>query len=330
MRFVALAMGHNRRRRIVGSHTREALSRAATPPSTILNVVMRGSSNDGKARHPLWTRYTSDPASGDDRLPARAISGPIHRSSARHSCAGNTAAWQVARPPPPVPYRVFVLRPISSEGGDVRFQNNVPDPVTSGKELPIFKFELERSEGRVMGGSYGKGATVAQLRSPRPLPTCRRVRSRASCGSCIGMPPAAEWAFVTEGRVRTTVIDRFLAGDIWYFPRSRGHVIETMGDKPRHFIPVFDNGYFSEFGTFSISDRIGHAPKELLAKNFGLPAATFAAFPKQEVYFAKDQDPARNLVCAAAGKEDAAAHPQVQPVTALERQRRRRIPRDCR
>jgi oxalate decarboxylase len=35
--------------------------------------------------------------------------------------------------------------PISSEGGDVSFQNNVPDPVTSGKELPTFKFELEKS-----------------------------------------------------------------------------------------------------------------------------------------------------------------------------------------
>ena len=38
--------------------------------------------------------------------------------------------------------------PISSEGGDTSFQNNVPDPVTSGKELPTFKFELEKSEGQ--------------------------------------------------------------------------------------------------------------------------------------------------------------------------------------
>jgi hypothetical protein len=28
--------------------------------------------------------------------------------------------------------------PISSEGGDVSFKNNVPDPVTCGKELPTF------------------------------------------------------------------------------------------------------------------------------------------------------------------------------------------------
>jgi hypothetical protein len=161
-------MGHSRRRRIVGSHTCEALSRAATPPSTILNVVMRGSSNDGKARHPLWTRYTLDPASGDDRLPARAISGPIHRSSAR-PCAGNTAGWQVARPPPPVLTVFSSYVPSVPKAATVSFQNNVPDPVTSGKELPIFKFELERSEVRVMGGSYGKGATVAPLRISKAI-----------------------------------------------------------------------------------------------------------------------------------------------------------------
>jgi oxalate decarboxylase len=45
-----------------------------------------------------------------------------------------------------------------------------------------------------------------------------------------------------------------------------------------------DNGYFSEFGTFSITDWIGHAPKPLLAKNFGVPEAVFDSFPKQEVW----------------------------------------------
>ena len=97
--------------------------------------------------------------------------------------------------------------PISSEGGHNSFQNNVPDPVTSGKELPTFKFELEKSEGRVLGGSYGKEATVEQL----PI-------SKGLAGVSMRMEPgvmrelhwhatAAEWAFVTGGRVRTTVID---------------------------------------------------------------------------------------------------------------------------
>jgi oxalate decarboxylase len=154
--------------------------------------------------------------------------------------------------------------PISSEGGDTSFQNNVPDPVTSGKELPTFKFELEKSKGRVMGGSYGKEATVAQL----PI-------SKGIAGVSMRMEPgvmrelhwhatAAEWAFVTEGRVRTTVID----------PQGCS---ETNDFEPGDF----DNGNFSEFGTFSISDWIGHAPKALLAKNFGVPAATFDNFPKE-------------------------------------------------
>jgi oxalate decarboxylase len=54
---------------------------------------------------------------------------------------------------------------------------------------------------------------------------------------------------------------------------------------------VFDNGYFSEFGTFSISDWVGHTPPEVLAKNFGVPAQAFAKFPKGEVYIAKGAVP---------------------------------------
>ena len=46
---------------------------------------------------------------------------------------------------------------------DLSFQNNVPDPLLSGKELPTFKFELEKSTGKVMGNSFGKEATVEQL-----------------------------------------------------------------------------------------------------------------------------------------------------------------------
>ncbi len=46
---------------------------------------------------------------------------------------------------------------------DLSFQNNVPDPLLSRKELPTFKFELEKSTGKVMGNSFGKEATVEQL-----------------------------------------------------------------------------------------------------------------------------------------------------------------------
>ena len=46
----------------------------------------------------------------------------------------------------------------------------------------------------------------------------------------------------------------FGPGDVWYFPRGHGHSIQGIGREDCLFVLVFDNGYFSEFGTFSISD----------------------------------------------------------------------------
>ena len=51
----------------------------------------------------------------------------------------------------------------SAAAGDPSFMNNVPDPLLSDKELPTFKYALEKSEGKVIGNSYGKEATVLQL-----------------------------------------------------------------------------------------------------------------------------------------------------------------------
>src|ERR1700737_3100459 len=109
--------------------------------------------------------------------------------------------------------------------GDPSFMNNVPDGLLSGDELPTFKFALEESAGKVVGGSYGKEATVAQL----PI-------SKGIAGVSMRLEPgvmrelhwhatAAEWALVLAGRVRTTVIDPkgaaetsdFEPGDAWYF-----------------------------------------------------------------------------------------------------------------
>ena len=46
---------------------------------------------------------------------------------------------------------------------DLSFQNNMPDPLLAGKELPSFKFELDKSQGKTLGNSFGKEATVEQL-----------------------------------------------------------------------------------------------------------------------------------------------------------------------
>ncbi|HKF23042.1 MAG TPA: cupin domain-containing protein [Candidatus Angelobacter sp.] len=193
--------------------------------------------------------------------------------------------------------------PLASTG-DESFMNNVPDPILSGKELPTFKFALEKSQGKVIGDSYGKEATVVQLPISKGIAGVSMRLEPGAMRELHWHATAAEWAFVMEGRVRTTVIDQkgnaetndFEPGDLWYFPRGHGHMLQCLGNQPCHFILIFDNGYFSEFGTFSISDWIGHSPKPLLSKNFGLAEATFEKFPKEEVYFARGPIPPEKAV----------------------------------
>src|SRR4029450_2634352 len=45
------------------------------------------------------------------------------------------------------------------------------------------------------------------------------------------------------------------------------------------FLLVFDDGDFDEDNTFLLSDFMKHTPPEVLAKNFGVPASTFASIP---------------------------------------------------
>lgn len=102
---------------------------------------------------------------------------------------------------------------------------------------------------------------------------------------------AAEWAYMLSGHCRITVyspdgtheVADFGPGDVWYFPRGYPHSIQALADGC-HFLLIFDNGRFSEFGTFSLTDWVGHTPAEVLAKNFGVDEATFANFPREEVY----------------------------------------------
>ncbi|HEY2148792.1 MAG TPA: cupin domain-containing protein [Pirellulales bacterium] len=195
--------------------------------------------------------------------------------------------------------------------GDPTFMNNVPDPLFSGKELPNFKYSLEKSKAKVIGNNTAKDATVEEFPISKGIAGVSMRLAPGGMRELHWHATAAEWAYVAKGHVRTTVVspdsfretNDFAPGDVWYFPRGHGHMLECLGDEPCHFILIFDNGYFSEFGTFSISDWIGHTPKALLAKNFGLPASTFDGFPKKEVYFAQGEIPPAKPADPLAGED---------------------------
>ena len=199
--------------------------------------------------------------------------------------------------------------------------NNVPDPSLAGKELPTFKFALEKSDGKVIGGSYGKEATVdatADLQGHRRRLDAARARRDARAALArhrrrVGLRPRGPRP---HHRHRPAGLRR----DQRLRPRRRlvlsraatATCSQCLGDKPCHFILIFDNGYFSEFGTFSITDWIGHAPKALLAKNFGLPEVGVRRLSRRRRSTSPAaRSPPDEAAAAAAGLEAAAADAQV-------------------
>ncbi len=60
--------------------------------------------------------------------------------------------------------------------------------------------------------------------------------------------------------------------------RRTTHSIQGL-EEGCEFLLVFDNGSFSENETFLITDLFKHTPRDVLAKNFGVPEAAFANIP---------------------------------------------------
>jgi oxalate decarboxylase len=174
-----------------------------------------------------------------------------------------------------------------------------PAPL-SGAELPSFRFALGARTPKTWDAGWAKEATVAEFPVSEKLAGVLMQLVPGGLRELHWHANAAEWAYVLKGNGRVTTIDPqghaqvvdFGPGDVWYFPRGYGHSIQSLGPDDFLFVLVFDNGYFSEFGTFSITDWVGHTPPEVLARNFGVPAQTFANFPKREVYIAKGAVPA--------------------------------------
>src|SRR5260221_480118 len=161
------------------------------------------------------------------------------------------------------------------------------------EELEDFVYDIENGSAGFKGaGGSAKEVTIEEF----PV-------SKSIAGVSMHLEPggfremhwhsiAAEWAYILEGEVRTTVItpdgttstDDFETGDIWYFPKGHGHMLQCLGNKPCHFLLGFDNGHFSEFGTFSVTDWVSHVSPEVMAHCTGLPAGFFTGLPKKELY----------------------------------------------
>lgn len=102
---------------------------------------------------------------------------------------------------------------------------------------------------------------------------------------------ASEWALMLRGNVRlnavdasgATFVDDLQEGDVWFFPPGVPHSIQA-GAGGCEFLLVFDDGEFSEDGTFLVSETFERMPREVLAKNFRTDVSAFDELPDGQLY----------------------------------------------
>ena len=122
---------------------------------------------------------------------------------------------------------------------------------------------------------------------------------------------------MTYGTCRITVLDAqghpYIAdvreGDLWYFPAGAPHSLQGLGPDGCEFVICFDDGHASEFNTLLVTDWFAHTPPEVLAKNFGVPAETFAKIPLHDLWIFQGTVPGDLAADRAAVARNAAAPP---------------------
>ncbi len=162
-------------------------------------------------------------------------------------------------------------------------------PAADAKNL--YKYVFSHSKKRSLPNGWAREATVEQFPISEGVAGVDMTLEPGGVRELHWHAIAAEWAFMLEGHARITIIDPdgkcevadFGPGDVWYFPKGYGHSIQALADGA-HFVLTFDNGHFSEFGTFSITDWVAHMPKEVLEKSVNMPAAVFSKAKQGEAY----------------------------------------------
>jgi oxalate decarboxylase len=153
--------------------------------------------------------------------------------------------------------------------------SNTPPPTDHGDIGPVW-YSFDLAHKRVQEGGWTHQVNSTVLPSSKDL---TGVNMRLTAGSFreLHWHTADEWAMMLYGNARVTVmnpdgtmfIDDVGKGDLWLFPAGFPHSIQGLQPDGCEFLLVFDEGDFSEDGTFLFSETIAHTPRNVLAKNFG-------------------------------------------------------------
>src|SRR3954471_13051677 len=168
-----------------------------------------------------------------------------------------------------------------NEAVELENPDHLAPPPTDSRTVPNLKFSFAAAHNRLLTAGWAREVTTREL----PIATeLAGVNMRLKPGGAreLHWHKEAEWAYMLAGRARITAVDEqgrnFIddvgVGDLWNFPAGIPHSIQAL-DEGCEFLLVFDDGNFSENETFLITEWFKHTPREVLAKNFGVPMAAF-------------------------------------------------------
>lgn len=163
-------------------------------------------------------------------------------------------------------------------------------PVTDHGGLPNLKFPFAQAHNRLEDGGWAREITLREMPAMEELAI---VNMRLGPGVVREMHwhKEAEWAYVTEGRVRFYLVDEHRnvlvedlgPGDLWLAPAGIPHAIQAL-EEGTEFVLVFNDGNFSENETLLLTELMAHMPRDVLARNFGVLEDAFAGLPASEKY----------------------------------------------
>ena len=181
---------------------------------------------------------------------------------------------------------------------DEQNQSSFDPPETDAGGVPPFKYPFSISHKRLHTGGWSREVTVRELPVSKSM---AGVDMRLTAGGIreLHWHTAAEWAFMLYGSARITAIDNegksFVAdvgeNDLWFFPPGIPHSIQGLNPDGAEFLLVFDDGNFSEYATVLLTDWMAHTPKDVLAKNFGVPQSALEKLPSKELFIFQEAVP---------------------------------------
>jgi oxalate decarboxylase len=175
-------------------------------------------------------------------------------------------------------------------------------PATDVNGMPQFWASFNLAPKRIQNGGWARQITEADFAISTSISGVN-MRLGPNGVRELHWHQQAEWAVMTYGTCRVTIIDQdgrpqvadVKEGDLWYFPAGLPHSLQGLGADGCEFVIAFDNGNSSEFNTLLVTDWIAHTPPDILAKNFGLPVDAFKGIPQQNKWIYQSNQEAPSL-----------------------------------